>query len=121
VDTQSEAHPPGAAPEAPEAPDWSGVVAMRGGRGAARVAVARLLAQGAADCLLIVHPGASGGLDPAPAPAVPVQWLAAAVLLARRGEWGAVRALTALLPAPPAETAGQVGESLAALASLAAL
>ena len=43
---------------------------------------------------------------------------------ARRGVWGAVRALGALLPAPPGESgerAGHVGESLAALASLAAL
>ena len=47
------------------------------------MAVARLLAEGAADCFPIVHPGTSGGAapDPAPAPTVPVQWLAAAALL----------------------------------------
>jgi hypothetical protein len=86
------------------------------------VAVAKLVAEGAVVAVGGSSPGGGGegeGKDDEDdeedededCPDVPAQWLAAGTLLARRGEWSALAALTPLLLG---------GESFATLAALMA-
>jgi hypothetical protein len=103
--------------------DWAGVLAMRGGRCATRVEVARLLVLGGlsggllldsgSGVDLLLDSGSGGGLlldsgcqlsTPQPisggSEGVPARWLAAGVLLARRGEWRALQALAGKTQSP---------------------
>ena len=92
-------------PQSPRKGDWGGVSAMRGGRCTTRTEVARLFVEGATRVLSDIaniegsdpfnsENGAVGGAG-TDAALVPREWLAAGVLLARRGEWDALDAFDA--------------------------